>query len=186
MEIFSIFTQVSKGAVAKDSVRFRNTAVACFTSFLGRFGGNGSTAFPRPYLLVEGDCLVKISCQLGTLATLASRSSCYPFPGVHRCLNEGAGDMVSRGWCRCWYSSVGWAGKPTRWSVRGQDMIWTFKRHLLIFTNSKSSCTITESLSFEIVKPTAIRPKRILGSATFHGARKCPGYDLLPSGCSPV
>ena len=120
LEIFSIFTQVSKGAVAKDSVRFRNTAVACFTSFLGRFGGNGSTAFPRPYLLVEGDCLVKISCQLGTLATLASRSSCYPFPGVHRCLNEGAGDMVSRGWCRCWYSSVGWAGKPTRWSVRAR------------------------------------------------------------------
>ena len=54
LEIFSIFPQVSKGAVAKDSVRFRNTAVACFTSFLGRFGGNGSTAFPRPYLLVEG------------------------------------------------------------------------------------------------------------------------------------
>ena len=45
---------------------------------------------------------------------------------------------------------------------------------------------LTESLSFEIVKPTAIGPKRILGSATFHGARKCPGYDLLPSGCSPV
>ena len=74
-EIFSIFTQVSKGAVAKDSVRFRNTAVACFTSFLGRFGGNGSTAFPRPYLLVEGDCLVKISCQYFgcAIATLASQ-----------------------------------------------------------------------------------------------------------------
>ena len=62
----------------------------------------------------------------------------------------------------------------------------TFKRHLLIFTNFKSSCTITESLSFEIVRPTAIRPKRIVGSATFHGARKFPGYDLLPSGCSSV
>ena len=75
LELFSICTQVSEGAVAKDSVRFRNTAVACFTSFLGRFGGNGSTAFPRPYLLVEGDCLVKISCQyIGcAIATLASQ-----------------------------------------------------------------------------------------------------------------
>ena len=72
---FSAFSHKIPRAVAKDSVRFRNTAVACFTSFLGRFGGNGSTAFPRPYLLVEGDCLVKISCQyIGcAIATLASQ-----------------------------------------------------------------------------------------------------------------